>query len=300
MKQQFLKGKTGTIKLSIYSANRPLVPDDSVLVTLYNPSGSVLQAQASASRDADTGEMSYSLTTVHTDAHDLNYKASWEYVSGGVTYYQDQLFDVVKSILAISVVDDDLYDELDSLEKVAKQDTSTATAGAAGTITDTIERKEDDNFWKGGYIEILHGTGAGQVRDITASVQSTGVLSVNPNFSTTPDTTSLYRVIKSFTDKIRQSFEKLETMFYNKGRRHSLILESTQIKIPLLYLTIHFIALDLRKELDDKWDLLARDYWTRFTESFNTMKLDYDTDESGNISGDEAQSSISELRISRA
>ena len=148
MKQQFLKGKTDTIRFTVYSGNRPIVPDDSVLITLYKPGGSTLQAQASASRNATTGEMTYSLTATHTADHDLNYKASWEYVSGGTTYYHSQLFDVVKSILAISVVDEDLYDELDSLRKANKQDTGTATAGAASTLTDTAKRKEADSFWK--------------------------------------------------------------------------------------------------------------------------------------------------------
>ena len=300
MKQQFLKAKTGTLRLTAYGDNRPLVPADSVTVTLYKPEGSALETDASASRDATTGEMTYSLTTTHTATNDLNYKVVWKYVVGGATYYETQLFDVVLSILSIPITDDDLYDELESLREAAIQGNGTATAGAAGTLTDTLNRKEIDDFWTGGVISIFSGTGVGQKRDVSDFVQSTSVISVSPNWTTNPDNTSIYNIIKSYTNKIRLSFEKVETMFYNKGRRHSLILESSQIKMPLLYLTIHFIALDLRKELDDKWDLLSIDYMKKFDQSFNTMKVSYDADESGFISDEEEQRGIASLRISRA
>lgn len=299
MKQQFLKGKTGTIKLSIYSNNRPIVPS-SAKITLYEPGGtSELQAQDTATVDATTGEMSYSLTTTHTADHDINYKALWEYEYGGSTYYETQLFDVVKSILAIPLTDEDVYNELESLRKANKQATGTATAGAAGSLTDTVRRKEDDNYWKGGTIEILKGTGVGQIRDVTGSTQSTGVITVTPNWATNPSTDSVYRIVQSFTRKIKQSFEKLETMLYDKGKRHSLILESSQIKFPLLYLTVHFICLDLSDEINDKWFTLADKYWNHFETAFSNMKLEYDVDESGGIDEDEEAHHASEIRIGR-
>jgi len=300
MKQQFLKGKTDIIRLTVYSNNRPVVPTSGT-VELYKPDGSVLQADTAVTIDATTGEMTYNLTATHTANHDLNYKAVWSYVVSSVTYFETQLFDVVKCVLSIPIVDEDLFNELESLRRAFKQETGTATAGAAGTITDTIRRKEPNNFWKGGFIEILAGTGVGQMRDITSNAQSTGVISVSPDWTTNPDTTSVYRVVKSFTKKIEQSFSKLETMLYNKGKRHSLILESSQIEFPLLYLTIHLICLDLMDEEGDKWDRLAKLYYEKFEKSFNTMKLEYDEDESGTIMGeDEEQTSPASLRIGRA
>jgi len=233
-------------------------------VTLYTPSGSELQAQTAVSIDATTGEMTYALTTTHTDSKDLNYKASWDYVVGATTYYEDTLFDVVLSILSIPVTDDDLYDELNSLREAQVQDNGTATAGAADTLTDTANRKEPDDYWKGGTIEILSGTGIGQMRDISDFVQSTSVISVSPNWTTNPSTDSTYRIIRSWTNQVKRGFEKIETMLLNKGKRHSLILESSEIKFPLIYLTVHHIALDLMDEVDDKWSRLAEIYWTKF------------------------------------
>lgn len=299
MKQQFLTDKTGTISLTVYSDNIALVPT-SATVALYKNDGSVLQADTAATVNSTTGEMTYSLTATHTADTGLNFKAAWSYVYGAVTYYENQLFDVVKSILSIPITDNDLFDELDSLRKIANQASGTATGGTTATLIDT-KRKEDDNFWKGGTLEILSGTNVGQQRTITAFSQSTATMTVSPAFSGTIDTTSVYRVIRSFSNKIRQSFEKIEDMLYNAGKRQDLILESSQIKFLLIYLTIHFIALDSADEIDDKWDVLAKGYWQKFQDAYTGMRLEYDTDESGNIEGGEEQGANPfELRISRS
>jgi len=299
MKQQFLQSRTDTIRLTAYINNRPIVPDDSVKITLQNPTGGELQAQASATRDATTGEMTYALTTTHTATKGLNFKASWEYTYNGKTYYENNLFDVVLSVLSIPIVDEDLYDELSSLREVAIQEQGTATAGASGTLTDT-GRKEADDFWTGGTIEIIAGTGEGQRRDVTDYVQSTGVISVTPNWVTNPSTDSVYVVIRAYTQKIKQCFEKVETMLYNKGQRHSLIIESSQIKFPLIYLIVHFVCLDLTKDPEDKWQVLALKYWELFQSEFNNMAVDYDADESGTIEEEERQRNLTEIRVNRA
>jgi hypothetical protein len=298
-KQNFLEDKTDTIRLTVYDNNRPLIPS-SANITLYKPDGTSLQAQVAVTAiDSTTGEMTYSLTATHTADTGLNFKAVWDYVVSAVTYYQTQLFDVVKSLLAIPITDDDLYNELESLRKANAQAGGTATAGAAGSLTDT-KRREEDDYWKGGTLEVVAGTGIGQKRDITGFTQSTGVFTVTPNWTTNPDTTSKYLAVRSYTKKIQAAFDKICTLLYDKGKRHNLILESSQIAVPLTYLTIHMICLDLMDEADDKWSRLAAIYQEKFEKSFNNMKLDYDEDESGTVTDDEAQQSQTEIRIGRA
>jgi hypothetical protein len=298
MKQQFLKDIADTIRLTVYNNNVVVIPA-SALINIYKPDGAVLQAQASASVNSTTGEMTYSLTATHTASNDLNFKAVWQYVSEGITYYQTQLFDVVKSILAIPITDDDLYNELETLRKSNFQSQSTATAGGAATLTDT-KRREADDFWKGGTLDIVSGTGIGQKRDISGFVQSTGVFTVSVGWATNPDTTSVYVAVKSYTKKIQSAFDTISTMIYDKGKRHELILESSQISMPLIYLTIHMIALDLMDEEGDKWDRISKIYGDKFEKAFNNMKLDYDEDESGSVDDAEGQRSQTELRIGRA
>lgn len=300
MKQEFLKGKTDTIRLTVYQDNRPIIPT-SATITLYNPSGSTLQSSVSVTNiNSTTGEMTYALTTTHTATLGTNYKAEWVYVVAGTTYYEEQLFDIVLSRLSIPITDDDLYSELDSIREANIQKTGTATSATSSTLVDTAKRKEADDFWTGGVVEILNGTGEGQFRDITDFVQSTSTISVSPNWATTPDTTSTYKIIRGFTKKINQSFEKIAHMLYNKGRRQALIIESSQIKYAMIFLTIHYICLDLMKEDGDKWSLLADRYEAKFDKEFSHMKLDYDVDESGTITGDEEQRDVNSLRFYRS
>ena len=89
-------------------------------------------------------------------------------------------------------------------------------------------------------------------------------------------------------------------MLYNKGRRQDLILESTQIKTPLLFLVIANICADLSNEDLDQWDKKHTIYSEKFEKMFSTMVLDYDEDESGAIEGpDEEMQGLGSLRIGR-
>ena len=298
MKQQFIKAKTDTIRITIYQDNRALIPSSGTIV-LKKPGGASLQASTAVTVDGTTGEMTFALTAVHTADKDLDYRATWTYVIGSDTHIEEQLFDVVLSRLSIPITDNDLFAELDSLRKTNAQKNGTATAGAAGSLTDTSARKEINDFWTGGIIEILQGTGEGQKRAVSDFVQSTSVISVSLDWATNPDNTSVYRVVQSYTTKIISCFEKFEQMLYDRGRRHELIMESSQIKIALTYLTVHFISLDLRQEEDDKWDLLAKDYWKKYEDAFSTMKLSYDKDESGTIDEEESQFGVTGVNIFR-
>lgn len=299
MKQQFIKGKTGTIRLSVYEKNVQISPSSATIV-LKKPGGDTLQASASATVDGTTGELTYSITATHTATNDLNYIAEWTYTIGGEDYYTTQLFDVVLSKLAIPITDNDLFNELDSLREVSEQDSSTATGGASGTIIDTAQRKEADDYWNGGTVTILSGTGVNQVRDITDFVQSTSTISVSPNWVTTPDTTSVYLVKRGFSNKISQSFKKIETELYNKGKRHSLIIESSQIEVPMIYLTVANICTDLISDDGDKWSILADKYMEKYEKAFTNMRVDYDLDESGTIDGVEEMYNTGEIRVLRS
>ena len=299
MKQQFLMGKASTIRITVYSVNTAVIPTSGT-ITLYEPSGGVLEASTAVTVDGTTGEMTYALTATHTATKNLNYKASWSYVVSGETFYEDTLFDVVLNILSIPINDSDIVNELDSLRESSIQSTSTATSATTSTLLDTVQRKEVDNFWKGGTISIISGTGADQERAITGSTQSTGTITISPNWATTPDSTSVYLIIRSYDKKITQAFRAIETMLYNMGRRHSLILESSQIEIPLLYLTISNICLDLHTTEGDKYWNLYVEYKAMFDKAFDSMKVEYDADESGTNDGDETATGINTFRLERA
>ena len=71
----------------------------------------------------------------------------------------------------------------------------TAQAGGAATITLAASGSSaTDDAYAGFYIEIMAGTGSGQVRQISSYVGSTKVATVSAAWDTNPDATSTYRI----------------------------------------------------------------------------------------------------------
>jgi len=73
----------------------------------------------------------------------------------------------------------------------------TAQAGASGTITLDSGASSVDHFYENSFVTIMSGTGSGQTRIITGYVGSTKVATVDANWSTPPDSTSVFAVIPS-------------------------------------------------------------------------------------------------------
>lgn len=70
--------------------------------------------------------------------------------------------------------------------------TGTASAGAAGTITNAAAQYPVDGL-VGMWVEIVSGTGAGQIREILTN-SATVITVAGGNWATTPDNTSVYRI----------------------------------------------------------------------------------------------------------
>ncbi len=71
----------------------------------------------------------------------------------------------------------------------------TAQGGAAGTIQLAAGETFADNELNGTVCNIVGGTGVGQSRVITAYTGATDTATVSPNWTTTPDATSVYEVV---------------------------------------------------------------------------------------------------------
>jgi hypothetical protein len=89
--------------------------------------------------------------------------------------------------------------------------TSTAQAGAASSITLDASAVATDRFYNGQHIQIITGTGAGQVRRIMHYVGSSKIAYVNVPWATNPDSTSVYlltpfsQIIMSVTSGLAQA-----------------------------------------------------------------------------------------------
>lgn len=68
-----------------------------------------------------------------------------------------------------------------------------AASSSSLTLEQSHQNTYDKNYFKNCEIEIVSGTGEGQRRRVLSSLK-TGVLTVSDSWSTTPDTTSIYRI----------------------------------------------------------------------------------------------------------
>ncbi len=71
----------------------------------------------------------------------------------------------------------------------------TAQSGSTSTTLKlSASDTKSDDFYNEAYVEIVSGTGAGQVRKITDYVKSSKVATVTPSWTTTPNNTSVYKI----------------------------------------------------------------------------------------------------------
>lgn len=71
----------------------------------------------------------------------------------------------------------------------------TAAAGSSSSLTLSASASTTNSYYVRQYVQIVSGTGAGQVRQVAAYTGSTKVVTVNFAWVTNPDNTSVYRII---------------------------------------------------------------------------------------------------------
>lgn len=302
MKQEILKATTETLKFTPpWIANRPAIAS-SATVVLKKPGGEVLQSSVAVTAiNATTGELTYTLTTTHTATLDENYVAEWTYTVSSVVYYETTLFDIVLHRLSQLTTDEDLYALQGDIR--AKNENQSGAVGSAtsSTLVDTNALKNyADDYFNNGVVEAMNpATGAVQRRTVTDFVQSTGTLSVSPNWSTTPDATYQYVVYKPYRVKLDYAWELIMNEIRSKGFRPALIMASADLKVVHAFKTLELICTDFMKARDDVWDILSQRYAEKYTDAFGKLIFNYDADESGTIEGNEENQSPARLKMVR-
>lgn len=101
----------------------------------------------------------------------------------------------------------DLDDEI-SISFMTGSHADTATAGAATTITLAADEDASEDEIVGNYIFLTAGTGAAQLRQVSAYNTTTLVATV-PTWTTNPSTDTTYRIISTITELEEDSLESL-------------------------------------------------------------------------------------------
>lgn len=109
----------------------------------------------------------------------------------------------------------------------------TPTSATINTVTTTyFQNKQEffDNFCVGYALLIKDGTGKGQTLEVSGYTNSTGVLTLTQNFTTTPDTTSQMLLIKSIPQDIKDATCEQVLFLHNMGKNNASVQKAKGIK----------------------------------------------------------------------
>lgn len=108
--------------------------------------------------------------------------------------------------LGLPIVDSTLGVKLQDLFSPVAH-TGTAQSGSASDITLAAGASSTNDLYTGMLLAIISGTGAGQVRRIVTYVGSTKIASIDWNWTTNPDATSVYAVLRNAGPRVNNSLQ---------------------------------------------------------------------------------------------
>jgi hypothetical protein len=292
-KQEFLIDTADTFRLEIWENSRQVVPTSATItVTKPNTTTEIVSAQAMVVES--DGTLTYGLTAGNNDISDENYKAVISYVVSGNTFQAIAYYDIVKSILAPVITDDDILAELPSLTNNGYRVYGTATSGSTTTIVDEELSRYADDYFTGGIAVSLTQD---EDREITDFVSSTGTATTTAFPSGV--STDKYMLIRSYQREIDRAFAKLVAKIQQKGRRHALILDSSDLKETHILMTVAEICKGFSMDNEDTWWALWTEYKNDATENFRAMKFKYDIDDNSILTTGEEDRTVRSITTAR-
>lgn len=172
------------IVVTIIDATTKAIEDQAILISTYG------NASAQHPFDLATATQNVNVSTISNDAITAAAIATDAIGSGEL------------AASAIAEIADGVWDEIasghltaGSFGQIFPLRGSTAQAGAAGTITLDASASATNSLYNGCIVAITSGTGVGQARLITAYVGATKVASVTPNWTTNPDSSSVFSIL---------------------------------------------------------------------------------------------------------
>lgn len=151
--------------------------------------GGALAAKNEATNPSHDANGQWTVTGDATDSNTLGHLRAYAHVAGAL-YMQRDFFVLPAAVYDAIQSNPLLFDLL--TKAVTSWHSGTAQAGAAGSITFAAGASAVTDFYKGGWVFIHAGTGAGQGKKVSAYNGTTKVASVADNWATNPDNTSQY------------------------------------------------------------------------------------------------------------
>jgi hypothetical protein len=277
VKQQLqVSSETDALTLEVWDHTRLLVPSSGTInISLDN----VEEVSASSITVSADGVCSYIPGTAVTADYQENGRAEWTLNFDGYSARYVQLFDIVQYPILSQITDEDLISECSELQGQKYMAHGTADSGSASSLVDSELVEYEDDHWKGGTVEIVAGTNAGEWRVISTSDRETGTLTVSTSFTVSITATSEYVVRRTFQREIDRAFEDMCSDVSARGYRPALIISSDDLKPAHAFLTLSKVCRNLSQNPDDIWWKRADLYAEKYSGSMSAMKWLYDSDE---------------------
>ncbi len=287
IKQQVIKDKGGILELKYFKNGLQQIPS-AVYITIYDNKGTEKVAETLAEVRLD-GTMEYLVEDVLCDEIYYNWKIEWKFYIDGQETYEVQLFDIVLYKLNNPVSDYDILQRAPFLRELNYRRIETADSGTQNTIV-CSQLNEVDDYWTGGWIEIIEGINVGEKRQVSDFVQSTNTLTVSNIFTNAIDNDVKFVLIRSFTKEIDEAFNIFLNDLHNKLIKSNRIIGAEQIKEPVVLKTLELICFNFSKDPVDLWFERGKMYKDDYNRRINSAMFDFDDDDSGNIDDEEGLS----------
>ena len=173
--------------------------------------------------------------------------------------------------------------------QVEDQDVSISEAG---TMTYTLPAANTATLWENAIIEITYTISSvdrKMVRffDVVRNKISPCIVDADLKEYYPELADEIWSGETNYDDQIQEAFKILKRDLKNKGRRPHMLIDGSQLRIPLIHKTFEIIFRGFFKEAGDKWHELYKEHEQKFKDEFADLVIKYDSDEDGNIDRDE-------------
>lgn len=174
----------------------------------------------------------------------------------------------------------------------------------AGTMTYTLPVANTATLWENAIIEITYTISSVDYKmvrffDVVLNKISPCIVDDDLKEYYPELTDEIWSAESNYDDQIQEAFKILKRDLKNKGRRPHMLIDGSQLRIPLIHKTFEIIFRGFFKETGDKWHELYKEHEQKFKDEFADLVIKYDSDEDGNIDRDEKTVLASHIDLER-
>lgn len=208
--------------------------------------------------------------------------------TGGVPVHWRIRCDLVRWGVRMTLSEDDLFTHYPALrnDRMLGVEEGTADSGDATSIIDAKLKQYPDDFFNGGEVTIIAGANEGESRRVSDFARATGDITVDVDFPAVIDTTSRYRVRRSWHSLIVEAWDEIRRRLRDGGKRAHLIVDSTELRTPHMYLAAaHAFQANTAGGVEgDDW-MIGQELHRRYDHWFRTRAFTYDAGDDGEPDG---------------